>query len=978
MRGLCIVVNGTQSGAEQVTMTNSDIEAVSPTFLLDASNQYYDFLRRSTSHSSNLRHKTTGRFYTPVEIYESMTECVSQSINLQKSISIIDPFAGDGRLVIDLVKKILARDRSRVIKELCLKLIDIEPKELAIAKFQLEELSKANPQVMWKIEANCADTFAITQTFHKYDICITNPPWVILKYSTRAAEKLLEPDRKQYEEKIRLYISALKYSYSTLKCQTGFSQSINLSRLGMDVSVGLLKPNAILAIVLPATFFADQVSEYQRKAVFEQMDLKSVSYFPPECRLFDNVDQSCISMIVWNRKTLNREFTLQTYTKNLTFSRTVWDEGLIKYLSSNKYVIPLGYSCNQIRVLQKFDNLSTLAEHPGIHFAREIDETRIAEKLSDSGKSLFVKGYMIDRYAIVESPSKYINDEVVKVPPSATMTKIVWRDVSRSSQKRRLHATILPPGYIAGNSLGVLYLDSSDRNHLLWLLGIINSYVFEFQIRSSLISNHVPAGILKKQRIPVGHQISEISTFVEKLLDPQCSPSEKEIAHIWVEILVAIEYGLSYPDFLTVLSTFSIEEDKFEKLSAMALEKMELNNHPLNHYSSKLSDLDKLIISYVPQGGNWKNIPESVPSQRLANIRKGFAEGKGSRSTYYGRLREDAPAYTISTYFGRPGNGCNIHYSQNRTLSQREAARIQGFPDNFEFLGSKVAINDQIGNAVPPILAFQLASALKVHGIFVDLFAGAGGLALGFVWAGWTPIISNDINEAAMKTHAHNISERTICGDITSEDIVSEVVRSCADFRKKFPHSPLFVLGGPPCQGFSTANCNRSTNDQRNWLFTAYVRILKEIKPDGFIFENVTGILNFEGGRFFEMIKNSLSDCVEKIKPMRLNCAEYGIPQRRERVIILGGSEDLVDNFTLAPITTLPRKTAEPSLFPMDLELYPAISVKDALDDLPVISDAEDGSTLPYRFAPQTVYQKFMRGEIDVTEYLRILRDGKH
>lgn len=960
-----------------MTTTNCDIETVSPTFLLDASNQYYDLLRRSTKPCSNSRHKTTGRFYTPVEIYVSMTENVAQQINLQESISIIDPFAGDGRLVIDLVKKILARDSLSIIKEFCLKLVDIEPQELETAKFQLEELSRSNPQVMWKIEVDCADTFAIAQTFHKYDICITNPPWVILKYSSRVAERLLKADRKEYEDKIKSYIAALKCYYPLLKSQAGFSQGINLSRLGMDVSVGLLKSNAILAIVLPATFFADQVSEYQRKVVFEQMDLKCVSYFPPECRLFDNVDQSCISMIVWNRVTSNREFVLRTYTKELTFSRTTWNESLATYLSSNKYVIPLEYSSDQVRVLQKFDNFPTLAEQPDIHFTREMDETRITEKLSDSGKNLFVKGYMIDQYAMVEPPSKYTNDEIVKVPPSATMTKIVWRDVSRASQKRRLHATILPPGYIAGNSLGVLYLDSSDRNCLLWLLGIMNSYVFEFQIRSSLISNHVPAGILKNQKIPDGHQKNIISTFVEKLLDPQFAPSEKEIARLSVEILIAIEYGLSYPDFMTVLSMFSIEKDEMEKLSSMALEKMGLNSHPLNHYSAKLSDLDKLIISYVPQGGNWKNIPESVPSQRLANIRKGFAEGKGSRSTYYGRLREDAPAYTISTYFGRPGNGCNIHYSQNRTLSQREAARIQGFPDNFEFLGSKVAVNDQIGNAVPPILAFQLASALKKHGIFVDLFAGAGGLALGFVWAGWMPIISNDINEAAMKTHAHNISERTICGDITSEDVVNEIVRSCVDSRKEFPRRPLFVLGGPPCQGFSTANCNRSTNDQRNWLFTAYVRILKEIKPDGFIFENVTGILNFEGGRFFEMIKKSLNDCVEKIKPMRLNCAEYGIPQRRERVIILGGSESLVDNFTLSPITTLSWQNAEPSLFPMDAELHPSISVKDALDDLPVISDAEDGSSLPYRFAPQTIYQKFMRGEINIGEYLRILRNGK-
>lgn len=128
-----------------------------------------------------------------------------------------------------------------------------------------------------------------------------------------------------------------------------------------------------------------------------------------------------------------------------------------------------------------------------------------------------------------------------------------------------------------------------------------------------------------------------------------------------------------------------------------------------NHYASSLSELDMQVIKCVPPGGNWKNIPESVPSQRLAQIRESYKAGKGSRSTYYGRLRPDMLSYTINTYFNRPGNGCHMHYDQDRTISQREAARFQSFPDSFEFIGSLGAINNQIGNAVPPLLAYQIA-----------------------------------------------------------------------------------------------------------------------------------------------------------------------------------------------------------------------------------------------------------------------------
>ena len=112
-----------------------------------------------------------------------------------------------------------------------------------------------------------------------------------------------------------------------------------------------------------------------------------------------------------------------------------------------------------------------------------------------------------------------------------------------------------------------------------------------------------------------------------------------------------------------------------------------------------------------------KNIPLSIPSKRLENIRK-----TGGRTTYYGRLRWDYPSYTITTYFNRPGNGCSIHPDdsqskkpQHRLISFREAARLQSFPDSFRFYGSNSSKYLQIGNAVPPLLAKNVARSLKSH-----------------------------------------------------------------------------------------------------------------------------------------------------------------------------------------------------------------------------------------------------------------------
>lgn len=383
-----------------------------------------------------------------------------------------------------------------------------------------------------------------------------------------------------------------------------------------------------------------------------------------------------------------------------------------------------------------------------------------------------------------------------------------------------------------------------------------------------------------------------------------------------------------------------------------------------NHYAAKLSELDMMVVKYVPPGGNWKNIPESVPSQRLAQIRESYKAGKGSRSTYYGRLRPEMPAYTINTYFNRPGNGCNMHYEQDRTLSQREAARLQTFPDSFKFIGSLNSINNQIGNAVPVLLAYQIAKEIPFTGQFIDLFCGAGGLALGFVWAGWKPVIANDIDKSAIDTHRENIGEQAVCGDINSEEVFNRIVEAAKEARKKNPNLPLFVLGGPPCQGFSTANTRRGADDMRNWLFKAYAKILNTIRPDGFIFENVRGITNLEGGRFFEMIKEELKKSVDDMKVNHVNSADFGIPQRRERVIIVGGDKNFVSDFMMTPITGV-YKDGQIGILPQ------VIGVKQALDDLPRIEQSEDGSNYEYRTEAQTDFQKLMRGELSPDDYLK-------
>lgn len=129
------------------------------------------------------------------------------------------------------------------------------------------------------------------------------------------------------------------------------------------------------------------------------------------------------------------------------------------------------------------------------------------------------------------------------------------------------------------------------------------------------------------------------------------------------------------------------------------------SNYITDHITPTLSDLDKLIISYIPVGGNYMNVPDSVPSKRI----KKFKE-TGGRTTCYGRLRPEMPSYTINTHFNRPNVGCNIHYKEKRLITIREALRLQSFPDDYRIKSStKRGKHTVVGNAVPPILSEAIA-----------------------------------------------------------------------------------------------------------------------------------------------------------------------------------------------------------------------------------------------------------------------------
>jgi len=129
-------------------------------------------------------------------------------------------------------------------------------------------------------------------------------------------------------------------------------------------------------------------------------------------------------------------------------------------------------------------------------------------------------------------------------------------------------------------------------------------------------------------------------------------------------------------------------------------------NALFNHIASDIADINLQRISYVPEGGNWKDIPPSLLPPRFLDCRM------TDHSTTYARLRWDHPAFTLTALFGNVTAGAFTHPSQNRALTVREGARIHGFPDRFKFDGPLNSQYRQIGNAVPPRLARVFAEHL--------------------------------------------------------------------------------------------------------------------------------------------------------------------------------------------------------------------------------------------------------------------------
>ncbi|OZM56952.1 hypothetical protein CIB95_09280 [Lottiidibacillus patelloidae] len=189
----------------------------------------------------------------------------------------------------------------------------------------------------------------------------------------------------------------------------------------------------------------------------------------------------------------------------------------------------------------------------------------------------------------------------------------------------------------------------------------------------------------------------------------------------------------------------------------------------------------------------------------------------------------------------------------------------------------------------------------------ISLFSGAGGMDLGFLLAGHEIVWANDFDSAAVETYKYNLEDQNNNKThITCGDISTLLPNDYAELNKMIPDGDI-VIGGFPCQGFSIANVDRNMEDERNYLYLELLRVIEAKNAPFFLLENVKGLENIEKGKVLEMILTDLELTGTKLGGPGytvyynvLNSLDYGVPQSRERVIIYGVRNDLVESAKLS------------------------------------------------------------------------------
>ncbi len=222
--------------------------------------------------------------------------------------------------------------------------------------------------------------------------------------------------------------------------------------------------------------------------------------------------------------------------------------------------------------------------------------------------------------------------------------------------------------------------------------------------------------------------------------------------------------------------------------------------------------------------------------------------------------------------------------------------------------------------------------------IGIEIFSGPGGMGLGAKHAGIDVALAVELNSYAAETYLYNHNKTTV---------VVDDIRNITDFKFERKKEPVVLFGGPPCQGYSNSNRKtRLASNPKNWLFKEFMRSVSIVNPDWAIIENVPGLKNMDKGFFLEKICNDFHKLGYTPNFKILNAADFGVPQRRERIFVVASKNGVAFEF------------------PHGCYVDRHVTVEEALSDLPKLNNGSNEEKLLYRCKAESDFAKKMRGKL--------------
>lgn len=979
---------------------------------------WHQIERDSLAYQFNLNkliRKQTGVYYTGLElasaiVEETFTTMSNNDIMKLPTFKFLEPCVGSGNFVFAYLKKIdeLAIFSNKQIEELVFNIYVCEIDQSAV-KLYLKNLEKFTEVYFgFSLKKNYRNNIGKGLVFNvledemiytpiedvfpniKFDIVITNPPY-----------KNLRAELKHYRNENTHTTDRFRYKSIKSMISVDFPLSnegtINLYKLFVEeILKRYTSDNAIINVLIPSSILTAKTSTKLRTYILSNTALYSIINVP-EINPYIDAKQRLSALMI--RKGSKTEQVYIRSTSNPDNKKTV---------KVNIEDIMCDYTGNSIIAMNKKDfglikqmnKHPRLKEIPYIHNMRgELDLTLYKNSITENPtKYKLLRGRHISRYHLQANINyEYVQEEFVinsSKQEFINSDRLVCQQVVNLKKEQRLSFVKVNSEIVLANSCNFIYVDKNlHKIDDYYILGLLNSKIMNWYFNQHSSNNHINNYELDSLPIPIddGIKIKKISKLVKEYLNKGNSelleeidlmvleafgimPLEKTVdfeidifqknlfekMHFIIDNITQADVNNLIKNILTIEALcIKYGLDDFQTKVIKGIFKKEMyrkNNYILNNSTFKMSELDMEMIRSIPQGGNWKDIPQETKdkSKRLLGIQK-----SGGRTTLYGRMDYKKSSYTITTYFNRPGNGTYIHPIHNRVITVREAARIQGFDDDFLIHGNQRQTLNQIGNAVPPQIGYLIGcNILKEIGPAksIDLFCGAGGITSGLKKSGITSILGNDIEESACITFKINNPEvKVLCSDISKAE-TKEIINRLGKI-----NDVDIISGGPPCQGFSMAGF-RDIKDPRNQLFRDFVDVVSEIKPKVIIFENVQGILTLNNGEIYKELSLLFGDIGYNLSGKLLNFADYGVPQKRKRVILIGTRKDI--------------KISPESLFP---NIYTSedehVTVYDAISSLENIVQGENES-----YPNETVsnYEDLVKGIICEKEYYKQLQGRKN